>query len=232
MRWNGKPATYHFTSVQTSTYMPDSTEHRAITRNRQMYPRADEFDPGRWVDPLSPTYIEPLDQFPNLSGFSQFGFGKRTCQGVPIVEQDLFVTMGGIAWGFDVRKQRHPVTDESRIVHWDNYTPLLIAKPMPFPFDALPRTRHKLVLMRNMFEGVTVGPLPFELRPGMAISNFKPDPGWKCERTAGSWGTDTPDENMVDWGPEPGPSVGIMDLDPLLTEELPPNLDFPSHLGR
>ncbi len=32
---------------------------------------------------------------------SQFGFGRRTCQGVDIVEQELFLVMGGLAWGFE-----------------------------------------------------------------------------------------------------------------------------------
>ena len=131
-----------------------------------------------------------------------------------------------------MRKQRHPATEESRIVHWDNYTPLLIAKPMPFPFDAVPRTRQKLDLMRCMFEEVTGGPLPFELRPGMAITNFRPDPGLKSEDAAASWGIDIPDENMVDWGPRPGFSVGTMNLNVSLTEELQPTLDLSPHLGR
>lgn len=91
------------------------------------------------MDPAYPTYKEPLTQHPNLNGFSQFGFGRRTCQGVPIVEQDLFLAMGGLAWAFDLCKKRR--ADGSVVdVHWNDFTPLLIAKPAPFEFEAFTRS--------------------------------------------------------------------------------------------
>jgi Cytochrome P450 len=117
-----------------------------------MYPDPETFNPGRWLDPAYPTYREPLTQYPNLNGFSQFGFGRRTCQGVPIVEQDLFLSMGGMAWAFDMRKKRDSVTGKEIPVHWNEYTPLLIAKPEKFQFDAVPRSEEKMALMSVMFE--------------------------------------------------------------------------------
>ena len=127
-------------------------ENRAITRDEATYPDAETFNPRRWLDPAFPTYRAPLTQYPNLNGYSQFGFGRRTCQGVPIVEQDLFLTMGGMAWAFDVRKRRDPVTGHEVPVHWNDYTPLLIAKPTPFPFDAVPRSEAKIARIREMHE--------------------------------------------------------------------------------
>ncbi|KAK4214279.1 putative cytochrome P450 E-class, group I [Rhypophila decipiens] len=124
----------------------------AITRDENTYPDAEAFNPLRWLDPSFPTYREPLTQYPNLSGFSQFGFGRRTCQGVPIVEQDLFLTMGGMAWGLNIRKKRDPETGLEVPVHWNDYTPLLIAKPMPFPFDAFARSDEKRRMMKDMYE--------------------------------------------------------------------------------
>lgn len=147
---------------------------RGITRDESVYPDPETFNPGRWLDPSFPTYREPLTQYPNLNGYSQFGFGRRTCQGVPIVEQDLFLSMGGMAWAFDVRKKRDPVTGDEVPVHWNDYTPLLIAKPVKFPFDALPRSREKVALMREMYETARDRP------PGAAdmdISQFRPDLG-------------------------------------------------------
>lgn len=89
--------------------------------------------------------------YPNLKGFSQFGFGQRTCQGVPIVEQDLFLTMGGMVWAFNLRKKCRE--DGSEIpVHWNDYTPLLIAKPAPFEFDASVRSKIKEITLRQMWE--------------------------------------------------------------------------------
>ncbi|GAB1319838.1 Cytochrome P450 monooxygenase psoD [Madurella fahalii] len=147
-----------------------------ITRDESMYPDAETFNPRRWLDPSFPTYREPLTQYPNLNGYSQFGFGRRTCQGVPIVEQDLFLSMGGMAWAFDIRKKRDPLTGAEVPVHWNDYTPLLIAKPVKFPFDALPRSREKVAAMREMYEAAR------DQRSSgrdMDISQFRPDLGDK-----------------------------------------------------
>ncbi|KAI0128275.1 cytochrome P450 [Xylariales sp. AK1849] len=123
----------------------------AITRDEKTYPDAETFNPARWLEPKYPTYKEPLTQHPNLAGFSQFGFGRRTCQGIPIVEQDLFLAMGGMAWAFDIRKRRR--CDGSEVeVHWDDYSPLLIAKPAPFEFDAVVRNKKIEGRLRDMWE--------------------------------------------------------------------------------
>ncbi|KAI1373361.1 cytochrome P450 [Hypoxylon crocopeplum] len=123
----------------------------AITRDEATYPDAEAFNPGRWLDPKYPTYKEPLTVHPNLNGFSQFGFGRRTCQGIPIVDQDLFLTMGGMAWAFDLTRKRR--ADGSEVpVHWNDYTPLLIAKPAAFEFDATVRSDQKEAVLRRMWE--------------------------------------------------------------------------------
>ncbi|KAL0932328.1 cytochrome p450 [Colletotrichum truncatum] len=122
-----------------------------ITRDESIYPDPETFNPDRWLQPSYPTYKEPLTRFPNLDGFSQFGFGRRTCQGVPIVDQDLFLTMGGVAWGLNIQKKRN--ADGTEVpVHWNDYTPLLIAKPAFFAFDAVVRTPEKADLMKAMFD--------------------------------------------------------------------------------
>ncbi|KAI0165462.1 cytochrome P450 [Hypoxylon sp. FL1284] len=123
----------------------------AITRNEDEYPDADSFNPGRWLEPKYPTYREPLTFHPNLNGFSQFGFGRRTCQGIPIVDQDLFLAMGGMAWAMNITKKRRE--DGSEVpVHWNDYTPLLIAKPSPFEFDAVVRSKEKAAMLERMWE--------------------------------------------------------------------------------
>ncbi|KAI1350532.1 cytochrome P450 [Xylaria sp. FL0043] len=124
----------------------------AMTRDETTYPDADAFNPARWLEPKYPTYREPLTEHPKLNGFSQFGFGRRTCQGIPLVEQDLYLAMGGMAWAFDIRKKKR--LDGSEVpVHWNDFTPLLIAKPMPFEFDAVVRGgEERRVLLRQMWE--------------------------------------------------------------------------------
>jgi hypothetical protein len=152
------------------------TGSRAITRDEERYPDAEAFNPARWIDPAFPTYREPLSRYPNLSSFSQFGFGRRTCQGIPVVEQDLFLTMGGIAWAFDVRRKRDPATGREMPVHWADYTPLLIAKPEQFPFEAVPRGPDKMDRMREMYEAARDLPLMGK-GPDMDIGQFWRDLG-------------------------------------------------------
>lgn len=60
--------------------------------------------------------------------------------------------MGGMAWAFNIQKKRNPTTGEEIPVHWNSYTPLLIAKPSKFDFDAVPRSEEKAVLLREMYE--------------------------------------------------------------------------------
>lgn len=121
-----------------------------MTRDESIYPDPETFNPDRWLLPHYPTYRSPLTLHPNLSGYSQFGFGRRTCQGLPIVEQDLFLTMGGLAWAFDIRKKRDK--DGMEIpVHWDHYTPLLIAKPVRFQFDAVVHDACRAQAITDMF---------------------------------------------------------------------------------
>ena len=68
------------------------------------------------------------------------------------MEQDLFLTMGGMAWAFDIRKKRDPDTGSEVPVHWNDYTPLLIAKPTQFAFDAIARSEDKKRMVREMYE--------------------------------------------------------------------------------
>ncbi|KAK4188627.1 cytochrome P450 [Podospora australis] len=148
-----------------------------ITRDENTYPNPEEFLPSRWISPGYPTYREPLTQYPNLNGFSQFGFGRRTCQGVPIVEQDLFLSMGGMAWAFTIQKKIDPQTGKEIPVHWNDYTPLLIAKPCRFEFDAIPRTETRMEEMREMFEKAKEEEEEHDADLEMDIAQFEKDLG-------------------------------------------------------
>lgn len=56
----------------------------------------------RWLEPAYPTYQEPLSKYPSITGYSQFGYGKRVCQGQGVVDADMFVALGSIAWLFSL----------------------------------------------------------------------------------------------------------------------------------
>ncbi|KAJ4290041.1 hypothetical protein N0V88_006844 [Collariella sp. IMI 366227] len=182
IRWRppvptGIPHAVEQNDIYDGFFVPGgSTVHAlewGITRDPEKYPDPEAFNPARWVDPEYPSYRDPIERYPNLGGFSQFGFGRRTCQGVPVVEQDLFLVMGGMAWAFDVRKKRVSSGKRAR-VHWNNYTPLLIAKPSAFPFHAAVRSSEKAAEMRWMFKTGREEP---EREGDMDIGQFETDLG-------------------------------------------------------
>ncbi|ELQ34997.1 hypothetical protein MCOR02_011769 [Pyricularia oryzae] len=147
MRWRppvptGIPHASDKDDVYNGYFIPKGATLHALewglTRDESVYPDAETFNPDRWLNPSFPTYKEPLTHYPNLNGYSQFGYGRRTCQGIPIVDQDLFLSMGGLAWAFDIRKKLDTQGNEIP-VHWNSYSSLLIAKPVKFEFDCVPR---------------------------------------------------------------------------------------------
>jgi hypothetical protein len=73
-----------------------------------MYPDPELFNPMRWLDPKYPTFKEPLTQFPSIINMSQFGYGRRTCQGQTVTESDLVAGIGSIAWLFNIQKNSRP----------------------------------------------------------------------------------------------------------------------------
>ncbi|TLS30281.1 hypothetical protein PpBr36_02187 [Pyricularia pennisetigena] len=154
MRWRppvptGIPHASDKDDVYNGYFIPKGATLHALewglTRDESVYPDPETFNPDRWLNPAFPTYKEPLTQYPNLNGYSQFGYGRRTCQGIPIVDQDLFLSMGGLAWAFDIRKKLDTRGNEIP-VHWNTYSSLLIAKPIKFEFDCVPREGKSRVI--------------------------------------------------------------------------------------
>ncbi|KAL1611564.1 hypothetical protein SLS59_000283 [Nothophoma quercina] len=77
----------------------------AISRDPEIYPDPETFNPLRWLKPEYLTYKEPLTQFPTIINSSQFGYGRRLCQGQTVADEDLFIGIGSIAWLFNISKR-------------------------------------------------------------------------------------------------------------------------------
>ncbi|RMY60474.1 hypothetical protein D0864_13083 [Hortaea werneckii] len=84
----------------------------SISRDPEVFPEPDEWNPLRWLDGDFPTYQEPLTKFPTITEYSQFGYGRRTCQGMGVTEADLFVGLGSVAWLFSMQASEDAVTPE------------------------------------------------------------------------------------------------------------------------
>jgi hypothetical protein len=90
---------------------------RSISRDPDKFPEPERFNPFRWLDPSYPTYAEPLTHHPTITGYSQFGYGRRVCQGQAVADADLFVGIGSIAWLFHISKDDLDVPKLDPIVH-------------------------------------------------------------------------------------------------------------------
>lgn len=115
---------------------------RGLTRESGIYPLANTFLPDRWLNPSFPTYREPLTVYPKLEGHSQFGYGRRVCMGVDIVNHELFQVCGALAWAFNLRKKKDENGREIELKDMD-YSNLLISKPGIFSFDLQVRDEAK-----------------------------------------------------------------------------------------
>ncbi|TVY85122.1 Cytochrome P450 monooxygenase psoD [Lachnellula suecica] len=122
-----------------------------ICRDPFMYPDPEAFRPERWLNKAYPTFREPLTMYPNLKNYHQFGYGRRVCQGVEIVDQELFLVMAGMAWAFNIRKKRDVFGKEIDVPD-NKYTSLLIAKPEKFDFDLLVRGEERRRVIEDGWE--------------------------------------------------------------------------------
>lgn len=69
-----------------------------------MFPDPEAFNPLRWIKPEFPTYREPLTEFPTIINSTQFGYGRRLCQGQTVADEDLLIGIGSLAWLFNIGK--------------------------------------------------------------------------------------------------------------------------------
>ena len=74
----------------------------SISRDPEVFTDPDAWNPLRWLESKFPTYQEPLSKFPTITSYSQFGYGRRICQGMGVTEADLFVGIGSVAWLFSI----------------------------------------------------------------------------------------------------------------------------------
>lgn len=85
----------------------------SISRDPEVFYEPDAWNPMRWLESRYPTYQEPLSKFPTITSYSQFGYGRRTCQGMGVTEADLFVGIGNMAWMFSMHAETEEVEDEA-----------------------------------------------------------------------------------------------------------------------
>ena len=131
----------------------------AIHRDPELYPDPESFNPNRWLDPTFPTYKEPLSVYPNLTGFTAFGSGRRICQGIAIAERSGYIQVSTLAWGCNINKAKDAAGNEITPPFYDYAAGFNVA-PNNFPFSLTSRSKEKEELLENSYrQGLKDDPL-------------------------------------------------------------------------
>ena len=74
----------------------DSLTPRAITRNEELYPDPDKFNPERFIGRMDSEAAHQVDAI--------FGFGRRVCPGKAFAEANVWLLMANIVAAMDIEK--------------------------------------------------------------------------------------------------------------------------------
>lgn len=101
--------------------------------------------------------MEPLSRYPNFRegvGMHTFGWGRRTCLGQHIVDDEMFVTGAAVLWGFNLSQKKCPMTGE--VVEFDTEATNshVILETKPFPCNIEPRSERRAQQIMAQFAEV------------------------------------------------------------------------------
>ncbi|KAL4071169.1 cytochrome P450 [Scleroderma yunnanense] len=105
----------------------------AISRDPDVFPNPDQFDPQRWLDEKGRIRTDLK--------FYAYGQGRRVCPGMYLANDSLFIVFALLIWSFRIFERPDAPIDA------DAYTDTLISRPFPFEVDFIPRMDEKLLRM-------------------------------------------------------------------------------------
>jgi hypothetical protein len=128
-----------------------------MNRVPEKYPDPENYRPERYLEKGWPTYQEPLSRYPNFRegvGMHTFGWGRRTCLGQHIVDDEMFVSGAGVLWGFNLNRKRCPKTGE--VIEFDSEATNahVILEPLPFPCDIQARSPERAAQILQSYQAV------------------------------------------------------------------------------
>ncbi|KAF9045490.1 cytochrome P450 [Panaeolus papilionaceus] len=117
----------------------------AIMRDPEVFPDPENFKPERFIETDDPR----LKQFD-----LPFGFGRRSCPGIHLALNSVFINVARILWAFDIL----PALDENGrniLPDPNNYTNGFNSRPVGFDCRFLPRNDKSLACLHTEWQSAT-----------------------------------------------------------------------------
>ena len=118
-----------------------------MSRDANLYPEPEKFNPGRWLNAGYPTYKEPLTEYPKVNGYHGFGFGRRVCLGQDHVASTLLLAAGAILWAFELQPDRLS-SGAGAPIRVETATGFVIPAPQPQQIQFIPRSKERTALVK------------------------------------------------------------------------------------
>ncbi|KZV91424.1 cytochrome P450 [Exidia glandulosa HHB12029] len=111
----------------------------AFSRDEEMYPDPDKFDPERFLGKRGEGVLDPR--------LYTFGLGRRRCAGVPLADSFTFLAVTSILTVFNISKALDENGQEiTPGLKWDNAS---TSHPIPFKCKIRPRSEAAVALIRT-----------------------------------------------------------------------------------
>lgn len=121
------------------------------------YPDPESFRPERYLDPSWPTYQAPLTKYPNFrdgQSMHSFGWGRRTCLGQNIVDDEMFCFGAAVLWAYNVGPKVCPRTGVPVPIDTQATNSHVILEPKPFQLDFKPRSEQRAADILDVYKTV------------------------------------------------------------------------------
>lgn len=122
------------------------------------YPDPENYRPDRWLDPSFPTYQEPLTRYPNFrdgQSMHTFGWGRRTCLGQNLVDDETIVFAASVLWAFNLAPKTCPATGKPVPIDTQATNSHVILEPDRYQLSIEPRDEKKAASVLDGYKSVS-----------------------------------------------------------------------------
>ncbi|KAF8549254.1 cytochrome P450 [Imleria badia] len=114
--------------------------HWAISRDPEVFPNPEKFDPRRWIDDNG-RLRNNMTSYP-------FGFGRRVCPGQHVANKSLYINLVLLLWSFHIEERADAPIDTN------GHSNGVVAHAAPFDVKFIPRIEEGL--LKQMMSGSVI----------------------------------------------------------------------------